>query len=86
MYSKNDDETLEHAEEKEPRNEKRKYNFNGKHIYVTWSKSTIDDKERFSPKVTCDPPPGRSSFVRSPLWWVERNTGIDRTCQYNVVQ
>ena len=39
-----------------------KYRFNGKHIYVTWSKSTIDSKEEFEEKLLAILPAGTSYF------------------------
>jgi hypothetical protein len=40
----------------------RKYRFNGKHIYVTWSKSRIDSKEEFHQKLLTILPAGVRLF------------------------
>jgi hypothetical protein len=40
----------------------RKYRFNGKHIYVTWSKSRIDSKEEFHEKLLTILPAGVRLF------------------------
>jgi len=39
-----------------------KYRFNGKHIYVIWSKSKIESKEEFHEKLLTIPPPGVRLF------------------------
>ena len=60
IYS--DEELEEDVElEEEPEGE-AKYRFNGKHIYVTWSKSKIDSKEVFHQKLLAILPVGVRMF------------------------
>ena len=52
----------EDSEEEESSVKGGKYRFNGKHIYVTWSKSTIDSKEEFHEKLVTMMPAGVRMF------------------------
>ncbi|MCJ1457820.1 hypothetical protein MMC28_008189 [Mycoblastus sanguinarius] len=55
-----------------------KYLFNGRHIYVTWSKSKIDSKEEFHHKLLTMLPPGVRIFGGRKLYQ-------DGTLHYHVV-
>jgi len=52
--------------------------FNGKHIYVTWSKSTIDDKDEFHQKLLAILPVGVRVFG-------ERELRADSTLSYHAM-
>ena len=60
MYS--DEEMEEVVESVSERDGEGKYRFNGKHIYVTWSKSKIDSKEQFHQQLLAILPAGVRMF------------------------
>ena len=51
MYDEEQEEEIEEGDEDEPQ-KRGKYCFNGRYIYVTWSKSKINSKEEFEQKLS----------------------------------
>lgn len=69
---------VESTDELEDSTKDGKYVFNGKHIYVTWSKSTIDDKDELHQKLLAILPVGVRVFG-------ERELRADSTLSYHAM-